>query len=633
MASPDDAALGRHAAASGAGHAARLEALVLVDAGALGRQAPSPPRLRGEAPVHRLDSPGRVAGCCQAVRRRRPGARILIFLGGDGYRRMWAEWHKLGPSAPLKLDVLHCVPFGCRLSSALAELAEAKASEGCDVAVVSNDADIVVRSQLPGTRWRHQGFMFVEGHLILPAQALDFPRVLLNISPPGSVRGVLAVRGTASRSRSPRRQRQRQASLAAQGGVSQPLAVPARASDPARKAEVAPTPRAPATVMPWLPAAALAAAPRECDGGDETMRDSQARDLDGAPIESGCFSEVARSADLEFADTQVEVDIPMVDDHSPSQLPIADDDAYVDTQIEVASAWPQARGRAAGEVVALASSQAASHPGVPSEGLPPSDLDVNAATEAAGSPAPVAQPPSQGAPIPSSPWVAPEEELRCDEAPLEAAEEKEQKEADQNKDTVAMEEEAAAQAALAEASPKKVVAAETVSGTTVAESASSQRALAKRTPPTGTTGLKSGGAPRPPLLLANGASVSAQALLGRWQRDGGKTHVVVSVPGPAGSFLEFRPSEAEGGDGAFSSLGLPILWEDGAWSLNGFQLAAAEGPSDLEVVGAAASQRSEADAAHTVLRWTKPATGAARKWWRPGAAGAAVPALPAAAPQ
>jgi len=87
----------------------------------------------------------------------------------------------------------------------------------------------------------------------------------------------------------------------------------------------------------------------------------------------------------------------------------------------------------------------------------------------------------------------------------------------------------------------------------------------------------------------------ASTLLGQWVRDGGRTHKVVWTPGPAGSFLEFRPADG-------SKRAIPIVLEGSTWVLNGFCLDVARSSAEL-------------------LRWENPTTGAERSWRRPEAGG------------
>jgi len=111
-----------------------------------------------------------------------------------------------------------------------------------------------------------------------------------------------------------------------------------------------------------------------------------------------------------------------------------------------------------------------------------------------------------------------------------------------------------------------------------------------------------------------------EAFLGRWVRDGGKTHVVVSVPGPAGSFLEFRPTDgfrvakSKTIDGSQVPGGVPILRENGQWRLNSFRLTAAFRVAAESCAGAGV----EAGIA-SVLKWEDASAGS-RLWRRPGEA-------------
>jgi hypothetical protein len=101
-----------------------------------------------------------------------------------------------------------------------------------------------------------------------------------------------------------------------------------------------------------------------------------------------------------------------------------------------------------------------------------------------------------------------------------------------------------------------------------------------------------------------------EAFLGRWVRDGGKTHIVVSVPGPAGSFLDFRPTDSQ----YVSSVpaGVPILHQNGEWNLSGFRLTAAfRGAMD------SGAEAGPGVGTASVLKWEDASGGLTRRWRRP----------------
>jgi len=131
---------------------------------------------------------------------------------------------------------------------------------------------------------------------------------------------------------------------------------------------------------------------------------------------------------------------------------------------------------------------------------------------------------------------------------------------------------------------------------------------AEATPPAGSLGATLPARPCTPAVEES--PLPSSALLGRWVRDGGREHAVVWTPGPAGSFLEFRPTEAK-------KRALPIVCEGGDWVLNGFHLDNARSSCGF-------------------LHWANPSTGAERSWRRleaggggdgPGGAAAAVSVL------
>jgi len=152
--------------------------LFLLDAGEM--YAASTPAAGCASTRHSLDSAERLLACYELVRERRPEARILMFLESAGYEQLLSSWQK-GGHAPLATfrSALQCVPFGCQVSAFILELASRRSSVGAEVAVVSNDVDVVVQSRLQQNRWRHLGFMFVDGDLILPGLVAG-----VNVAPP-----------------------------------------------------------------------------------------------------------------------------------------------------------------------------------------------------------------------------------------------------------------------------------------------------------------------------------------------------------------------------------------------------------------------------------------------------------------
>jgi hypothetical protein len=61
------------------------------------------------------------------------------------------------------------VPFGCRVATFLVELAAQRSAKGFEVAIISNDVDVIVASRVgSSTTWRHLGFMFIDDEFLLP---------------------------------------------------------------------------------------------------------------------------------------------------------------------------------------------------------------------------------------------------------------------------------------------------------------------------------------------------------------------------------------------------------------------------------------------------------------------------------
>jgi len=104
---------------------------------------------------------------------------MLTLLEADGCSQLQDEWG--GTQDPLLIEIvsnLQCVPFGCRVAPFLVELAEQRAAKGCEVAIISNDVDIVVASRVAnGAKWRHLGFMFVDAEFLLPGLAQIEPKL------------------------------------------------------------------------------------------------------------------------------------------------------------------------------------------------------------------------------------------------------------------------------------------------------------------------------------------------------------------------------------------------------------------------------------------------------------------------
>lgn len=82
------------------------------------------------------------------------------------------------------MSSLQCVPFGCQVTPFLVELAAQRAAKGFEVAIISNNVEIVVASRVAhGVKWRHLGFMFVDAEFLLPGLSQIEPTLASFTSP------------------------------------------------------------------------------------------------------------------------------------------------------------------------------------------------------------------------------------------------------------------------------------------------------------------------------------------------------------------------------------------------------------------------------------------------------------------
>mmetsp|Transcript_2108 Transcript_2108/g.4806 ORF Transcript_2108/g.4806 Transcript_2108/m.4806 type:complete len:600 (+) Transcript_2108:3-1802(+) len=525
----------------------------LVDAGALGDVAQTGGTGTPWAPVHHLDTVDRVLACHWILRERHPEARLLIFLEGGGYNQICAEW-KAGNFEAVDPAVFHSVPFGCSLCAVVLELARAKAAEGQQVVVVSNDVDVVIESRIPGTMWRHQGFMFVEGDLVLPgfasrrssgasAAARLHSRGRSSSSMASGV-GTIAighhVRRTISKSRlGSHLRRGAQPGLPGSGAIKLERARRAVSRDLAMEDEDV-----------------------EFIGGDdgETLRDSQ---LDGVSAELDSSADYAMQFDGEEAFADTIVDVPHV--HFA-------DIHYADTLVDM-DLGPADVEDAQTLVVADNAESSTAEVGAEATASP---KDVAVAHELHGALDEVAGHVSEE--------VTPEGD--GEETPGRSA-----TPSDEAKDFPKQIDDQTATLA-AEAPPGAASASQPPSheqrspGEALAEPGATDEPSQRHANPPAASQEQSGEKSLSP-------EMAAEVLLGPWVRDGGRTHEVVRVPqcGPAEGFLEFRPI-----DGARTT-GMPIVREGGSWVLNSFRLICEESSTEL-------------------LRWCKPSTGAVRTWRR-----------------
>jgi len=139
---------------------------LLVDAEALA-DGGSTPRQNWMLRPQALDSVRRLAMACKVLRERSPDTKQLVFVEEVGITQLQHCWQS-GLRTGIEPSSVQCVPFGCHLVAVMLELARVRAAHGIDVAVFSNNPEVVTLSKEIDTRWKHQGFMFIEGDLILP---------------------------------------------------------------------------------------------------------------------------------------------------------------------------------------------------------------------------------------------------------------------------------------------------------------------------------------------------------------------------------------------------------------------------------------------------------------------------------
>mmetsp|Transcript_120560 Transcript_120560/g.213249 ORF Transcript_120560/g.213249 Transcript_120560/m.213249 type:complete len:724 (+) Transcript_120560:62-2233(+) len=181
--------------------------IFLVDASKLFTMSASQVGQLWSPPSHHLSTNDQLLECYRQIRDRRPDARILTFLEGSGYSNLCSEWSASGAQSA-DVPTLQCVPFGCKVSAFLVEFADRKAAEGCEVAAVSNEVEVVMASlRTPNVSWRHLGFMFIDSEFILPGLshapvATALPAGHAGTRPPRPAAAVPPVRRTIFKARS-----------------------------------------------------------------------------------------------------------------------------------------------------------------------------------------------------------------------------------------------------------------------------------------------------------------------------------------------------------------------------------------------------------------------------------------------
>mmetsp|Transcript_76734 Transcript_76734/g.248454 ORF Transcript_76734/g.248454 Transcript_76734/m.248454 type:complete len:512 (+) Transcript_76734:108-1643(+) len=313
------------------------------------KRSPWPP------PAHHLDRIPRLSACYSTIRERRPSARILVFVDCDGYRQLCAEWQAGSGALALPPSSVQCVPFGGGVGDFLLEVGRQRAVEGCEVAIVSNVVDTVVKSRSADVRLTHLSFMFVDGSIVMPG--LQPSRALDSGAAPASAsvlhaRGGQQTIGKRGRERgrelgaTPRAGLKRGRSAAALGGdeANGIALISLSASDSASASASASVVMAP----PLLANVGLATVVEECEEREEceTLHDSQ---LDGEVL-STCVDDPEEA----FADTVVDfaADLPPAPLSPPPPPPtfvptvgsgplaspaglFGDEFAYADTLVDV----------------------------------------------------------------------------------------------------------------------------------------------------------------------------------------------------------------------------------------------------------------------------------------------------------
>jgi len=168
------------------------EAVFLLDGSALGDG--SCERSTASCPSHHLDSPARLAACCQQVREQCPAARICAFVSMKGFQDVQNHAAEL-------LPFVQWVPLGCGVLDFMLEFARKRGKKRRlqDVTLVSNCTDAIALC-VDETNLNHMGFMFVDGELLMPG--LTRTRSRAHAAPPPEVTAPVAGRSR-SRTRSP----------------------------------------------------------------------------------------------------------------------------------------------------------------------------------------------------------------------------------------------------------------------------------------------------------------------------------------------------------------------------------------------------------------------------------------------
>jgi hypothetical protein len=597
---------------------------------------------------HHLDTSEKLIACHHHLHQQQPHARILTLVETGGYGQLNMEWQNVKDSSTAEvISTLQCVPFGCRVTTFLIELATQRSTKGSKVAVISNDVDVVVASRV--CSWHHLGFMFVDGEILLPGLNLvaGSAHASLECSPDSLSR---VSRGTQLATMPKHSIMHVQKAIvkthSGQGrsGASNQKEVK-HARQGASETQQTKTPILDRSqdmiVDSELDGAALDDTPSSNEGtlkntqqNAEEMEQPQ-ENASPLPIATGeaaqkdaCGEAMTRAKTTTellkgaymYADTQVDIDMGFAPpDADPASTTCSiDGDANVGPdesplvptieqdgppEVVPASSQKPAEGTRSryisiADVVAaegISTNVDQQHQGsqvgaVPADGAASAPVGIEPVCEHASAPT------SDDGVVMGNETKPASEVVLVEELTL-AMTEKENKEAQPT--VPAMSEETNARLAsemssqpakLEDASMKSVQGAVAPQRRRVVRRLGSQRRLPSAAP---SAGIKRS-VPIEKVPCVSAPTFDVDVLLGNWVRNGGRTHTVnvCCTGGSEPSQIEFRPT--------LGSMPMPIEHADGTWSLNGYVL-------------------DEANSEKNVLRWRHTISGAVRTWWRPDA--------------
>lgn len=610
-----------------------------------------------QAASHHLDSCKRLVTCYKYIRSHRADAQILTLLEADGFSQLIDEWR--GSQDVLICEIvpsLQCVPFGCRVTAFLLEIAAQRITKGWEVAIISNDVDIVVASRGGNNaKWQHLGFMFVDDEFLLPG--------LAKLSPCDEISAV-ASRSTKQsiNRRSPHTPSPKPASMRVQksigkvqsggqgrSGTARPTERWSGVSDKMTKEESklpeGHSRKAKLETSTSTTASQPEQTPAPCATEDlDTLR----KDANDAP--NSALKEIACNMYM-YADTQVDMAIAGADEEedafqdgtttameeSAMQATIEQDIA-ASTPQDIAASTPQEMSDAASDGAPTVSADGG-HKDAASDAAPTmtaecaqmaGDRDKSAASEAV----PMEEEPSEELPAVQTCTPVLEEDvvlnhdaMQASLMQLEATEamgvDSEHKmislaAADASEEGAALEvagrdvpemqgegaalevtgrdPQGGAQATVVIVEDELPLTAGDADGEgNVPEVAGQDIEEMQGADPVPHASMSTAVTTEVTTAMDKGHAIDVNELLGNWVRDGGRTHLV-ELNGAAGDSQVPGALEFLPSGGGCSK---PIVRVEGTWALNGYTL-------------------DEARSTATVLRWQHAASGALRTWWRPG---------------